>query len=64
MERSMTAKIPKTIAGNTLPPREKIAPRSDKTVDMSTPEAKARVMKTVGAVIRKHDRAIKALAKR
>lgn len=60
----MDTKKPKEFAGSMLPPREKIAPRSDKTVDMSTPEAKARVMKTVGAVISRHNRAIKALAKR
>ncbi len=60
----MASRIPRQIADSTLPPREKIAPRSDKTVDMSTPEAKARVMDTVSAVLSKHNRAIKALAKR
>ncbi|WP_250499280.1 hypothetical protein [Caballeronia sp. GAWG1-5s-s] len=47
-----------------IPPRAKIAPRADRNIDMSTPEARERVMQAVRKVIRTHNVAIKALAKR
>ncbi|SAL63936.1 hypothetical protein AWB71_03692 [Caballeronia peredens] len=57
----------KTIGGlprDAIPPRVKISPRSKNTVDMSTPEARARVSEAIGKVISTHNAAIKELAKR
>ncbi|SAK97853.1 hypothetical protein AWB81_05521 [Caballeronia arationis] len=51
-------------AAGTLPPRKKIPPSSGNPVDMSTPEARERVMEAVRKVISTHNVAIKELAKR
>jgi hypothetical protein len=64
MERLMERKNIGRFAAGTLPPRKMIAPSSDNTVDMSTPEARERVMKAVRKVISTHNVAIKELAKR
>jgi hypothetical protein len=58
---------PKTIAGiprDEIPARVKIAPKSNQTVDMSTPDARDRVTSAIRRVVSTHSVAIKELAKR
>ncbi|GJH24028.1 hypothetical protein IAG25_11760 [Caballeronia sp. EK] len=52
------------MAVSAIPPREKIAPKADRDIDMSTPESRERVSAAVRKIIQTHNIAIKALAKR
>ncbi|WP_250464389.1 MULTISPECIES: hypothetical protein [unclassified Caballeronia] len=47
-----------------IPPRERITPKPERAIDMSTPEARERASAAIRKVIRTHNVAIKALAKR
>ncbi|SPB18830.1 hypothetical protein NOV72_06036 [Caballeronia novacaledonica] len=60
----MTSKTIGGLARDAIPPRVKIPPRSTRTVDMSTPEARQRVTDAISRVISAHNVAIKELAKR
>jgi hypothetical protein len=63
-DRTMTSRTIGGISRDAIPPRVKIRPRSGKTVDMSTPEARQRVSDAIKRVISVHNVAIKELAKR